>query len=74
MMELQEGIKRVLDREGILFLGSGFSIGGKNRKGENMKVGADLSCALCRDLGVKESKDLAITSQRYIEDTKCKKA
>ena len=43
MMELQEGIKRVLDREGILFLGSGFSIGGKNRKGENMKVGADLS-------------------------------
>lgn len=74
MKELQEGIKRVLDREGILFLGSGFSIGGKNRNGENMKVGADLSYALCRDLGVKESADLAITSQRYIEDPKCKKS
>lgn len=73
-MELSEGIQRVLDHEGILFLGSGFSIGGKNLNGENLKVGADLSKAICRDLGISESSNLAISSQRYIEDPTCKKS
>lgn len=73
-MELLDAIKKALDHEGVLFLGSGFSIGGKNRKNEELKVGSGLSRAICRDLKINESDNLAISSQRYIEDPKCKKS
>ena len=39
-MNLIDGIKKILDHNGILFLGSGFSTGGKNFNGQNMKTGA----------------------------------
>ena len=73
-MNLIDGIKKILDHNGILFLGSGFSTGGKNFNGQNMKTGAELSRAICRNLGIKESDNLSISSQRYIEDPKCKKS
>ena len=38
-----------------------------------MKVGKDLSYAICDDLGITRSDNLTISSSRYIEDEKCKK-
>lgn len=72
-MELVEAIKHALDGEAILFLGSGFSFGGKNRNGAAMKVGAGLSHAICDDLKIARSDDLTISATRYIMDDSCKK-
>ena len=38
-MELQKAIKAAMDGEAVLFLGAGFSSGGMNILGENIKVG-----------------------------------
>lgn len=73
-MDLREGIRHALDGEAILFLGAGFSYGGKNKKGTEMKVGAGLSHAICDDLGIEHSDDLTITASRYLEDDQCKKS
>lgn len=72
-MKLNEAIEFALNGEAILFLGAGFSYGGINKKGEAMKVGADLSHAICDDLGVPRSDNLTISSSRYLEDDECKK-
>ncbi|MEY8378837.1 SIR2 family protein [Lachnospiraceae bacterium 56-18] len=72
-MKLEEAIKYALDGEAILFLGAGFSYGGINKKGGEMKVGADLSHAICDDLGVPRSDNLTISSSRYLEDDEYKK-
>lgn len=71
-MKLEEAIKFALNGEAILFLGAGFSIGGQSRKGD-LKVGADLSHAICQDLGIPESDNLIISSSRYLNDDGCKK-
>lgn len=42
-MEVQEAIKRVLDCEGILFLGAGFSIGAINLRNRNFLVGTGIA-------------------------------
>lgn len=72
-MNLDAAIKYALNGEAILFLGAGFSYGGTNRKGSKMKVGADLSYAICDDLKIPRSDNLTITSSRYLEDDECKK-
>ena len=72
-MELQKAIKAAMDGEAVLFLGAGFSSGGMNILGENIKVGKDLSYAICDDLGITRSDNLTISASRYIEDEKCKK-
>lgn len=71
-MKLEEAIKCALNGEAVLFLGAGFSIGGESRKGD-LKVGADLSHAICQDLGIPESNNLSISSSRYLYDDDCKK-
>ena len=73
-MEIEEAIKRGLDRNGILFLGSGFSFRGKNANGEKLKIGSDLSHAICRQIGIKATDDLTISSERYLSDPTCKKS
>ena len=73
-MELEEAIKRALDKNGILFLGSGFSYGGQNGNGEPLKIGKDLSHEICRQIGIEETDDLTISSERYLSDPKCKKS
>lgn len=73
MMDLQQAIKYVMDEEAVLFLGAGFSYGGTNVSGGEMKVGRDLSYAICDDLGITKSDNLTISSSRYIEDESCKK-
>lgn len=72
-MELKEAIRYACDGEAILFLGSGFSFGGKNRNNSAMKVGAGLSHAICDDLKIARSDNLTITATRYIMDDSCKK-
>lgn len=72
-MELQQALKYVMDGDAVLFLGAGFSYGGANISGGAMKVGKDLSYAICDDLGIARSDNLTISSSRYIEDEKCKK-
>lgn len=72
-MELREAIRHAIDGEAILFLGAGFSSGGKNKRGEDMKVGAGLSRAICADLGIEASDNLTISATRYIHDDSCKK-
>lgn len=67
-MELTEAIRYAMDGEAILFLGSGFSIGATNKKGDNLLTASELSKKMCRDLGIEESGELALTSERYIED------
>lgn len=72
-MELQQALKYVMDGDAVLFLGAGFSYGGVNVSGDEMKVGKDLSYAICDDLGIERSDNLTISSSRYIEDENCKK-
>lgn len=72
-MILDEAIKFALNGEAILFLGAGFSIGGISKKGE-LKVGAGLSHAICKELGIAESDNLTITASRYLYDDNCKKS
>ena len=72
-MELKEAIQHACDGEAILFLGSGFSFGGKNRNNSAMKVGAGLSHAICNDLKIEQSDNLTISATRYIMDDSCKK-
>lgn len=72
-MELKEAIQHALDGEAILFLGAGFSFGGKNRNNSAMKVGASLSHAICNDLKIAQSDNLIISATRYIMDDSCKK-
>ncbi len=72
-MILEDAIKFALNGEAILFLGAGFSIGGVSKKGK-LKVGADLSHAICRDLGIPESDNLTISATRYLYDDNCKKS
>lgn len=72
-MDLQQAVRCAMDGNAVLFLGAGFSYGGINISGGEMKVGKDLSYAICDDLGIVRSDNLTITSSRYIEDESCKK-
>ena len=73
-MELEQAIKYAIDGDAILFLGAGFSYGGINMNNEPMKVGKDLSYAICHDLGIAESDNLTISATRYLQDSRCKKS
>ena len=64
-MKLQEAIQYAIDGEAILFLGSGFSFGGKNKNGGDLKIGSGLSHAICRDLGIPESANLTISDSIF---------
>lgn len=66
-MELKEAIQYACDGEAILFLGAGFSFGGKNCNNSAMKVGSELSYAICDDLKIARSDNLTISATRYIK-------
>ncbi len=71
--QLKEAVHAALDGEAILFLGAGFSIGGINKSGKPMLNAADLSKEMCRVLKLEESPDIAVVSERFINDPKCGK-
>lgn len=72
-MNLEDAIKKALDGKGVLFLGSGFSYGGKNSKGDNLKLGSQLSHAICNQIKIENTDDLTISSERYLQDPLYKK-
>lgn len=67
-MDLNNAIRHALDGNAILFLGAGFSIGGTNKIGEMLPTASKLSFEMCDELGIERSDDLALTSQRFIDD------
>lgn len=69
-MEIQDAIKHAIDGEAVLFLGAGFSVGGKNRNNENLPTARELSRRMCKKIGLPESDELAIVSDRFIDDPK----
>lgn len=72
-MELSEAIKCAIDGQAILFLGAGFSCSGKNCNGEELPSASELSKRMCIDLGINESSELDIVSDRYVDDPDCGK-
>lgn len=73
-MKLQEAIEKIIDGNAVLFLGSGFSYGGKNKNGDILKTGKDLSHVICDECGITHTDDLTISSDRYVNDPTCKKS
>lgn len=69
-MNIEEAIKHAIDGEAVLFLGAGFSIGGKNRNNKELPTAKELSRRMCRQLGIDESDELTIVSERFIDDPK----
>lgn len=67
-MELGEAIKHAIDGNAILFLGAGFSCGGKNKNNEGMPSASELSKRMCKKIGISESTELSIVSDRFIDD------
>lgn len=72
-MELNTAIQHALDGNAILFLGAGFSIGGTNKMNNILPTASMLSVQMCKELGIEESEDLAVVSERFIDDSVCGK-
>lgn len=67
-MELIDAIKCALDGDAILFLGAGFSIGGKNKNNVELPSASKLSEIICKDMEIEVTDELTIASERYIRD------
>ncbi|EOU1684110.1 SIR2 family protein [Clostridium perfringens] len=67
-MNIEEGIKYVLDGEGLLFLGAGFSTKAINISGSELKTASDFSKELCRELGIGENTNLSDVADFYLEN------
>lgn len=65
-MELEKVIEHILNGDGLLFLGAGFSMEAINVEGNKMPGAADLSKLLCEELGLKLNKNLAKVSNHYL--------
>lgn len=72
-MELLEGIRHVIDGNGIIFLGAGYSINAINIANSKMKVAGELSSELCKEIGMPNNRDLSKVSDIYLsENEPCK--
>lgn len=67
-MELNTAIRHALDGNAVLFLGAGFSIGGTNKINKALPNASELSFQMCDELGIERSDDLALISERFIDD------
>lgn len=67
-MDLTTAIRHALDGNAILFLGAGFSIDGTNKINETIPNASKLSFQMCDELGIERSDDLALISERFIDD------
>ncbi|WP_063253757.1 SIR2 family protein [Neobacillus niacini] len=72
-MELEEVIDHILNGDGILFLGAGFSRDAVNVEGNNMPDASELSKLLCGELGVKINNNLAKVSNHYLKSSSVSK-
>lgn len=67
-MELNTAIRHALDGNAILFLDAGFSIGGTNKLNEKLPTASNLSFQMCNELNIDKSDELALISERFIDD------
>lgn len=67
-MKLEDAIKHALDGNAVLFLGAGFSIGGTNKLGTSLPTASELCSLMCEELQIDNNGDLALISQRFIDD------
>ena len=73
-MELDDAIRYAMDGKAVLFLGSGFSIGGITKNNEKLETGVGLSHYICKKLGIGVSDNLTISADRYLHDDTCKRS
>lgn len=67
-MNIETALKHAMDGNAILFLGAGFSSGGINKLNKKLPTAKELSYLMCDELKIQHSADLAIISERFIED------
>ena len=61
-MDIKEAFRYALDGDAILFLGVGFSLGARNKRGEDFPLANDLARHLTHALGETEAVPLQIAS------------
>ncbi len=66
-MELKEAIENALDNDAILFLGAGASVGATNLNSTEFKVGTGLIHLLCSEIEIKDSKNLQLAVEHYMD-------
>lgn len=67
-MELSKAIETAIDGNAVLFVGSGFSLGGKTKTGEGMVVGKGLSHKICRRFSIEMTDNLSIAADRCLSN------
>ena len=66
-MDIKEAFRYALDGDAILFLGAGFSLGARNKRGEDFPLANDLARHLTHALGETEAVPLQIASELYVK-------
>ena len=68
MRDLRDAIKNVIDGDGILFLGAGFSLEAINILGKKLNDASELSKDLCSELNITHNKNLSDVSDFYMDN------
>lgn len=66
-MDIDAAIKKALDGNAVLFLGSGFSINAKNQRDLPFKTGSELSEHLAKKIGIDDEISLDDAAEEFIE-------
>lgn len=66
-MDIQQGINYVLAGEGLLFIGSGFSLGATNLRNTQIKTGNMLANSLSELAGIPTGKSLEDSSECFLD-------
>lgn len=69
-MDITTALKHAMDGNAILFLGAGFSIGGSNKLNQTLPIASELSYQMCDELAIDHSNELALISERFVDDPK----
>lgn len=66
-MDLKSAIEYIIDGEGLLFLGAGFSSNAQNILHETMKMAPQLSNELCEELNIPQNDNLSDVADYYLD-------
>lgn len=66
-MDLKSAIEYIIDGEGLLFLGAGFSSNAQNILHETMKMAPQLSNELCEELNIPKNDNLSDVADFYLD-------
>ncbi len=67
-MDIEEAIKYIIDGEGVLFLGAGFSTKATNILGNKLQTASVLSESLCKELKVPPKENLSDVADYYLSN------